>query len=621
MNKKLPITALAAALALLPCAASDGGTFTNPVTTTSLPDPTVIRADDGYFYLYATEDVRNLPIYRSANLTEWTFVGTAFTDATRPKWNADGGIWAPDINRIGGKYVLYYSKSVWGGEWTCGIGVATADRPEGPFTDHGALFTSREIGVQNSIDPFFISDEGRNYLFWGSFHGIYGIELTADGLAVKPGAEKKKVAANFMEGTYIYRRGQHYYLFGSAGSCCEGARSTYRVTYGRAESLFGPYYTKSGDRLLDGDYDTLVSGDSLVAGPGHNAEIVTDDEGNDWMPMHGYQRSDPDAGRVTWLERIDWRDGWPEAAGGTVAKTQPKPVFGQIHLADPTIYAENGTYYLYGTTPKPDEGFWVYTSTDLTHWTGPAGRRDGFALDGNTYGSNRFWAPQVFKRGDTYYMAYCANEHIAIASSRSPLGPFVQHADTTWRIQSKVREIDPYVFTDTDGKAYLYHVRLDRGNRIYVVELDDNLMSVRENTARECIHAEGGWENAENAEWPVCEGPTVVKVGSTYYMFYSCNDFRSKSYAVGYATASTPLGPWKKEPKPLIAQSNTGMPGTGHGDLLRGKDGQWMYVMHTHDSEDRVSPRRTAIVGLRLKGKRWEVVPGSFRFITRDGGK
>ncbi len=621
MNKKLPLIALAAALATLPCAAHDGGTFNNPVTTTSLPDPTVIRADDGYFYLYATEDVRNLPIYRSADLTEWTFVGTAFTDSSRPKWNAEGGIWAPDINRIGGKYVLYYSKSVWGGEWTCGIGVATADRPEGPFTDHGALFTSRQIGVQNSIDPFFISDGSRNYLFWGSFHGIYGIELTADGLAVKPGAEKKKVAANFMEGTYIYRRGQHYYLFGSAGTCCEGARSTYHVTYGRAESLFGPYYTKSGDRLLDGDYETLVSGDSLVAGPGHNAEIVTDDEGTDWMPMHGYQRSDPDAGRVTWLERIDWRDGWPEAAGGTVAKTQPKPVFGQIHMADPTIFADNGTYYLYGTTPKPDEGFWAYTSTDLMHWTGPAGERDGFALDGNTYGSNRFWAPQVFKRGDNYFMAYCANEHIAIASSQSPLGPFVQHADTTWRIQAPVREIDPYVFTDTDGKVYLYHVRLDRGNRIYVAELDDNLMSVRENTARECIHAEGGWENAENAEWPVCEGPTVVKVDKTYYLFYSCNDFRSKHYAVGYATAPTPLGPWKKEPQPLISQHNTGMAGTGHGDLLRTKDGRWMYVMHTHYSQDRVSPRRTAIVSLRLKGKRWQVEPGTFRFISRDGDK
>ena len=56
-----------------------------------------------------------------------------------------------------------------GGEWTCGIGVATADKPEGPFVDHGMMFRSNEIGVQNSIDPFYIEDGGRKYMFWGVF--------------------------------------------------------------------------------------------------------------------------------------------------------------------------------------------------------------------------------------------------------------------------------------------------------------------------------------------------------------------------------------------------------------------------------------------------------------------
>ena len=84
--------------------------YRNPVIPNSAPDPTVIRAKDGYFYLYATEDVRNVPIYRSKDLVEWVFLGTAFTDDSRPKWNSKGGIWAPDINYINGKYVLYYSK-------------------------------------------------------------------------------------------------------------------------------------------------------------------------------------------------------------------------------------------------------------------------------------------------------------------------------------------------------------------------------------------------------------------------------------------------------------------------------------------------------------------------------
>ena len=288
-------------------------TVTNrqPVIDMSAPDPTVIRAEDGTFYLYATEDMRNVPIFHSANLVDWKLVGTAFTDNSRPKWLPKGGIWAPDIQRVGGKYHLYYAKSVWGGEWDAGIGVAVSNSPAGPFVDRGCMFTSKQIGIQNCIDPFYIEDGGEKYLFFGSFHGIYGVELTADGLHVKQGAKPREVAGTFMEATYIRRRGGYYYLFGSTGTCCEGARSTYRITIGRSKSLFGPYVDKSGRRLLDNHYNILLDKDDSVLGPGHNAGLITDDAGNDYMFYHGFKASDPDAGRVVWLSRIVWADGWP----------------------------------------------------------------------------------------------------------------------------------------------------------------------------------------------------------------------------------------------------------------------------------------------------------------------
>lgn len=288
-------------------------TVTNrqPVIDMSAPDPTVIRAEDGTFYLYATEDMRNVPIFHSANLVDWKLVGTAFTDNSRPKWLPKGGIWAPDIQRVGGKYYLYYAKSVWGGEWDAGIGVAVSNNPAGPFVDRGCMFTSKQIGIQNCIDPFYIEDGGKKYLFFGSFHGIYGVELTADGLHVKQGAKPREVAGTFMEATYIRRRGGYYYLFGSTGTCCEGARSTYRITIGRSKSLFGPYVNKAGQRLLDNHYNILLDKDDSVLGPGHNAGLITDDAGNDYMFYHGFKASDPDAGRVVWLSRIVWADGWP----------------------------------------------------------------------------------------------------------------------------------------------------------------------------------------------------------------------------------------------------------------------------------------------------------------------
>ncbi|MDR1225023.1 MAG: family 43 glycosylhydrolase [Tannerella sp.] len=306
---------------------SEPALYRNPVVSRSLPDPTILRAADGSFYLYATEDTRNTPVYRSENLTDWEFKGTAFTDETRPDFEPGGGIWAPDINCINGRYVLYYSMSVWGGEWTCGIGVATADRPEGPFTDRGKLFRSSEIGVQNSIDPFYMEDNGKKYLFWGSFRGIYAIELDGEGLKIKEGAEKRKIAGTAFEGTYIHKKGAYYYLFASTGSCCEGIKSTYKLVVGRSASLFGPYLDKSGKDMMDNGRTTVIDRNSRFTGNGHCSEIVRDDAGSGWILYHGVDTDNP-KGRVLLLDRIRWdSEKWPCIDAGAPSLSAPKPIF------------------------------------------------------------------------------------------------------------------------------------------------------------------------------------------------------------------------------------------------------------------------------------------------------
>ncbi len=305
---------------------SDRQTYKNPVINFSLPDPTIVEAGDGYFYLYATEDIRNMPIYRSKNLVDWVSVGTAFTNETRPTFEPNGGLWAPDINIINGKYVLYYSMSVWGGEWTCGIGVATADKPEGPFTDHGKLFRSNEIDVQNSIDPFYIEEEGKKYLFWGSFRGIYAIELTEDGLELKPGAEKQRIAGTAYEGVYIHERNGYYYLFASIGSCCEGLNSTYTTVVGRASTLFGPYVDKQGRSMMENHHEVLIQKNHKFVGTGHNSEIVQDEEGQDWVFYHAVSVDNP-KGRVLMMDQVRWENEWPHVEGNTPSLEALKPVF------------------------------------------------------------------------------------------------------------------------------------------------------------------------------------------------------------------------------------------------------------------------------------------------------
>lgn len=300
--------------------------YSNPVVNYSLPDPTIMKAPDGYFYLYATENIRNTPIHRSRDLVSWELVGTAFTDATRPSFEPKGGIWAPDINYVEGRYLLYYSMSVWGGEWTCGIGVATADKPQGSFTDQGILFRSNEIGVQNSIDPFYIEEDGKKHLFWGSFRGLYTIELSDDGLSVRDGVIKRQVAGTAYEGVNIHKRNGYYYMFASIGSCCEGLNSTYTTVVGRSRDLFGPYLDKQGHSMMENHHEVVIGKNEQFVGTGHNSEIVQDKEGDDWILYHAVSVANP-KGRVLMLDRVLWQDDWPYVEGATPSIKSSRPVF------------------------------------------------------------------------------------------------------------------------------------------------------------------------------------------------------------------------------------------------------------------------------------------------------
>ena len=308
----------------------EGCSYAGPVIDNDAPDPTVIRGTDGYYYLFSTEVIHNVPIYRSANLIDWRRIGTAFTDATRPSFVSGAAIWAPDIQYVDGKYLLYYSMSKWGGEWECGIGVATATRPQGPYRNAKKLFISSEIGVQNSIDPFFFEEDGHKYLFWGSFRGIYGIELSSDGQSVMEDARPRRIAGTLTEGTYIIKRNGYYYLIGSAGSCCDGANSSYHLVMARSTSLFGPYKDKVGGLATSNQFSNLLYRSADVIAPGHNANFVQDDAGQWWMLYHGYDVMNVDGGRKVYLSQIFWdEDGWPYVRDMKPTLGAPCPLIGE----------------------------------------------------------------------------------------------------------------------------------------------------------------------------------------------------------------------------------------------------------------------------------------------------
>ena len=334
--KKQLLTLFSSLLLFAAASANEIGIYSNPVINQDFPDPTVMRAQDGAFYAARTGGWTS--IFKSYNLSDWFYVREAYSEAEQVpsgnRYGLPGDTWACDLNYINGKYVLYFAVSEWGGTWTCGIGCSWSENPAGPYHDTKKLFNSKEIGVENSIDPCYYEDNGKKYLFWGSFCGIYAIELSDDGLSIKPNASKVKIAgaswSASIEGTMIHKHGGYYYLIGSKGTCCEGLKSTYQLVVARSTNVLGPYTNMNGGSALNNNFTTLLSGNSRVKGPGHCSEIINDDKGQDWILYHGYDVNDAKAGRKTYLDPVYWKDGWPYiAADDTPSKGGAKPYIKQ----------------------------------------------------------------------------------------------------------------------------------------------------------------------------------------------------------------------------------------------------------------------------------------------------
>ncbi|HEX2051991.1 MAG TPA: family 43 glycosylhydrolase [Actinomycetota bacterium] len=356
--------ALAAAMAVVMAAppvptagaAPDGATYVNPVSrdfADTFADPAVIRGKDGYWYAYGTSDplhegegVRHfLPVARSDDLVEWDYVGDAFTQSTLPDWAApDASLWAPDIRYFDGRYYLYYvvtQTTVTDEPDDNAIGVATAPTPTGPWTDSGGPLVGPRRGPGGAgdfkwtFDPAPFTDaDGTRYLYYGSYYGgVFVTRLSDDGLRAV--GEPVMVAIdNRYEGSYVIRRGRHYYLFASSANCCAGPTTGYGVYVGRATSPLGPFVDREGQPLLasrTGGTIVLAQNGNKWVGPGHVA-VTTDLAGRDWLVYHAIDRADPFLDepfgvneRPMLFDPLDWIDGWPVVRAGRGPSETPQP--------------------------------------------------------------------------------------------------------------------------------------------------------------------------------------------------------------------------------------------------------------------------------------------------------
>ncbi|MFV0391792.1 MAG: glycoside hydrolase family 43 protein [Paludibacteraceae bacterium] len=275
----------------------------------------------------------------------------------------------------------------------------------------------------------------------------------------------------------------------------------------------------------------------------------------------------------------------------------------EIYFADPTIYHENGKYYLSGTRNIEPLGFTMLQSTDIKTWKLSSSAPEKMILKKgkNTFGNQGFWAPQILKEDGKYYLTYSADEQVSIATSDTLDGLYSQKEIAS--IDASEKNIDSYIFKDDNGEYYLYHVRFNHGNYIWVAEFDLEKGTIKKETLKQCFAQTQAWEKTPAYESdPIMEGPTILKMDDKYYMLYSANHFESIDYGVGYATANSPYGPWEKYAgNPIIHRSIVGENGSGHGDLFFDDNRNPYYVYHVHNSDSTVIPRKTRIVPLAFR--------------------
>lgn len=262
-----------------------------------------------------------------------------------------------------------------------------------------------------------------------------------------------------------------------------------------------------------------------------------------------------------------------------------------IYFGDPSITLADGTYYMYGTGRDSDTGIKVYKSKDLENWTGPIGPKQGFALhEDDVYGDHFFWAPEVYQIDGTFYMFYSVQEHMAIAVSDKPEGPFIQEDQ---RYLEEFNAIDHHLYIDDDGSKYLYFAKFENGLEIWVAEMEDDLSGIKEETMREGLSQSQDWERSTKEPVGIVnEGPSVIKHKGMYYMIYSGNHFASPDYGIGLAYAEDPMGPWTKDENNPILQNPNGLVGTGHSAFFEDKQDKLYMVYHAHNSMENVHPRK-----------------------------
>lgn len=241
-------------------------------------------------------------------------------------------------------------------------------------------------------------------------------------------------------------------------------------------------------------------------------------------------------------------------------------------FADPSAHQweKGGRVYVYGSRDESplhycSHRYDVLSSDDMNHWDLHEGT---FVSKGNgdqvSYSDDWLYAPDCIKKGDTYYLYYCMSGQRpeGVAVSESPVGPFREG-----KIVEGANEIDPSVFVDDDGQAYLFWGQWS----VKAAKLNPDMVSIDKSSVRDDILTE--------EEHFFHEGIQIFKRNGYYYLVYAHIGRRGMPTCLGYAMSRSVMGPYEYKGVLIDNYGSDPHVWNNHGSLAE-INGQWYVFYH-----------------------------------------
>ena len=267
------------------------------------------------------------------------------------------------------------------------------------------------------------------------------------------------------------------------------------------------------------------------------------------------------------------------------------PIIQTHYTPDPAPMVYNGKVYVYTGDDIPGYDFYymtkwrVYSSADMVNW-----KEHGspLSLESFSWARDRAWAAQCIERNGKFYWYICAqtvenNMAIGVAVAENPTGPFKDALGKPLITTGSWSNIDPTVYIDDDGQAYLYwgnaslyHVKLNKDMISYTGEITE-VPQTRESFGgvRRSKNDNGQGATAKDKDMYV-EGPWFYKRKNQYYLMYA--GMTNGGECLSYSMSNNPVGPWLYKGKIMTEQPTNSF--TNHGGIIDYKGKSYLFY-HT----------------------------------------